>query len=500
MQTISNGAVISDTLSLSTPFTLTALAINVEAVAGPGSPSTLYAADPVTYPPLPVTASAQTTAGVTAYEVLFSWTAHGLTAGVTYALSAVWTDDTGATLTAALGTYDAIDLGTSTASVPAASLPVTVLRGAPLYLVLSDLTPVTLTDATFTAFGVTTPAIVSLNILEYVVAQDAPIGLTTGVWDWLENGIPQSQAIAFDVQPNPSQQSYPTDGLSPVQSILQIWGADPVSVAPWPTVALAFSDPPSPSLLTSPGPLSLWRAPLLDYRGRLPVQGTWAVATSVVPELGAPAANTLVFSPAEPLRVNCRYAIALTQGTARASDGATLAAPFVTTWLSTLTPFYVDPYAVLQRLGEFAGRVSEEDLSYTIWKASMTCNRETMPFVPILPGGPRTQDVVRAYFPRTYAMDMFVELETVSQLLQKLIVSTNAEVGRRTQGLDFSTEADESLLDNLKKALTMVRSEREVYYAEISRHRARSRSVVKSQDFWPGRGARDLSFHRRHGF
>jgi hypothetical protein len=206
-----------------------------------------------------------------------------------------------------------------------------------------------------------------------------------------------------------------------------------------------------------------------------------------------------VFTPSENIIQNHRYIVHIGKYL-KDTKGNYLGETTLTHFLSKLEPFFIDPYPLRVRLGEFSDKVGNEQLMYEIWRASMRCNRETMPFIPVaFIGGPTAEQVAASGFLNLYAIQMFVELEACEQILRKLVVQVMDQIDRRQQGLDFQTEVETGLLKNLQLAITMVRQEREPWYAEVSRHRPRVMNTVMSSRH-PRWMDQDLSGPRRKRF
>lgn len=270
----------------------------------------------------------------------------------------------------------------------------------------------------------------------------------------------------------------------------------------WPVIAAAFSDSIDPSCLTDENCFSVSKASLNTYRGKIKVAGTWALSPlGTLDALDQPAgANTAaIFTPSESIIRNTRYVVHIGKYIKNLS-GVYLGEVTLTHFLSKLEPFFIDPYQLRIRLNEYSDKVSDEQLYFEIWRASMRCNRETMPFVPVAYiGGPTAEQVAAASFLDLYAIQMFVELEACEQILRKLITQTVDKINRRHQGLDFQTEIDDGLLRNLQLAITLTHQEREPYYAEISRKRPRIINLQKSQNH-PRWATQDASFPGRKRF
>lgn len=270
----------------------------------------------------------------------------------------------------------------------------------------------------------------------------------------------------------------------------------------WPVIAAAFSNSLDPSCLVDPNCFSVWKSSMSTYRGKHQVTGTWEIALpNALDRLDDPEGqgSAVIFTPSEPIIRNHRYVIHLGKYI-KNIDGSYLGETTLTHFMSKLEPFFIDPYNLRVRLGEFSDKVGDEPLYFEIWRASMRCNRETMPFVPIAYiGGPTAEQVAASTYLDLYAIQMFVELEACEQILRKLITQTVDKINRRHQGLDFQTEIDDGLLKNLQLAITLTHQEREPYYAEISRKRPRMMNTQKSQNH-PRWATHDASFPGRKRF
>ena len=308
-----------------------------------------------------------------------------------------------------------------------------------------------------------------------------------------QTGISGPTVAVFPYLYNPT--STPTPGFPPIWASL----SDVVDPA-WLTANETAPDPRF---------LSVWRSQLLDYVGRVQVGGTWRVAfDSEVSPIDAPygPGSALIFDPDEAILPNNRYTVHIGRGLPFKSNYY-LEETFEWHFLSRLTPFYCDPYAVRMRLGEYSGKVSDEQLYYEIWNASVLANRETLPYVGynIYTGGPPTQTVLGWQPPRTLAFNGFTMVQSVINITKGLLNRYITEVDRKNQGLDFSTEVADGLIKNLQLSLKILMQEREQSYAEISKRRNNVRTV-RPGSFWPGGqggsriGVNDRSYRGRRGF
>ena len=243
----------------------------------------------------------------------------------------------------------------------------------------------------------------------------------------------------------------------------------------------------------------VWRTSLIDFQSPLPVSGTWALSTGqVLPRRWQPIPQCMVFTPAETMLPNCRYSVEV-DSTLLSTNGQTLEEPIRWSFNSYYRPFHIDPYRVRQRLGEHSSSVTEEDLYWACWRASMRANRELMWYIPtvVYRGGPTEQTVSNFTAANTMAINGFVELEATIRLLEKLVGRGAEDSGISEVFKESQVSVSPERMKSIEAAIKSFRPEWETYRAEISFKRARPRGAVKSGSW---RGNVDRSFRRRQGF
>ena len=246
---------------------------------------------------------------------------------------------------------------------------------------------------------------------------------------------------------------------------------------------------------------NVFRSNIVGFSGRQLVPGTWSPGSGSMlspNEQIAASGATMLFTSAEPFIRNCRYVIEVDQRL-QSIDGQTLPEPLRWNWFSWYAPFLVDPYTVRQRLGEYSAHISDEDLYYAIWRASIRTNREVMWYLPLAAyrGGPTTEEIINFTTHNSFAMCAFCELEATMRLLEKL-VGRAAEDGDTSESFkesEYKVGADR--MKSIEAAIKAFRPEWETYRAEISFKKARPRTTVKSAAW---RGNWDFSYRGRKGF
>jgi hypothetical protein len=247
-----------------------------------------------------------------------------------------------------------------------------------------------------------------------------------------------------------------------------------------------------------------YRTSLYDYQGEKSISGSWALSsTQVLTARDQPLASgtAMIFTSTESYLPNCRYTVDVSPSLT-AVDGQILPEGLTYTWVSWYTPFHIDPYRVRQRLGEHSAIVSNEDLYYQVWRASVKANRELLWYLPAgyYRGGPSEQEVINFTVFHSMALAGYVEIEATIRIFEKLIGRAVEDVGISEAFKESEVHVSPDRIKSIAAAIKALRPEWESYRAEISMKRARPRSVIKSSSWRAGISGRDLSYTPRGRF
>lgn len=262
-----------------------------------------------------------------------------------------------------------------------------------------------------------------------------------------------------------------------------------------PIIVATFSQPLS-GLSIDSNSVQVFYGPV-DGRADIPtVQDFNAVYTAVY--------DRLLISPSVAINTNQRWTIVLNP-TIESASGNLLHETLTYYYTSYYRPLYGGIIGVRSRLGGFVNTVSDDEILFFLWRASMHVN-ELLATRVFRVRDRISFDEVVAYEPpfKTWGQYQYAELHAAVHILESYYWDLVNGAGRRVALSTFEYEVQVSILNELRERLHEMRKELDAFGARFLRELCLPRVGMKSQFFNPVREqnplARDWSFHPRRSF
>jgi hypothetical protein len=262
-----------------------------------------------------------------------------------------------------------------------------------------------------------------------------------------------------------------------------------------PAIVATFSQPLGPTAATS-ATVQLFYGPV-DGRADIPtVQDTNASFTVV--------GNQLLIGPSVTLQTNQRYTIVLSDNLTSAS-GSTLGQEFTAYYTSYYKPLYGGLIGVRSRLGGFVNTVSDDEILFFLWRASLHINELLATRVFRVRDRIGFDELVNYDPPfKTFGQYQYAEMYAALHILESFYYDLLNDAGKRVALSVFEYEVQVTILHEIRDRMHELRKELSVYGARFLREITLPRVGMKSQFWNPVREqnplARDWSFHPRRRF
>lgn len=313
----------------------------------------------------------------------------------------------------------------------------------------------------------------------------------TATGDWSET---RSFFLGDAVRPSPdTQQLYDPSPFFRLVSLVPANGT--TNLTAHPTILATFSQPVDPTSIST-ATVQLFYGPV-DGRTDIPVvqdlQATYMVA-----------GNQVSITPFVPLQTNQRYTITLQPGIGSLSGNVTTDGmdSYYTTFYK---PLYGGSIGVRSRLGGFVNTVSDDEILFFLWRASLHVNELLATRVFRVRDRVSLDELV-AYDPpfKTFGQYQYAELYAAVHILESFYFDILSDAGRRVALSTFEYEVQVTILNEVRERIKEMRKEMFWWGGRYLRETTLPRTGMKSQFWNPIREqnplARDWSFHPRRHF
>jgi hypothetical protein len=262
-----------------------------------------------------------------------------------------------------------------------------------------------------------------------------------------------------------------------------------------PSIVATFSQAVLVSSVTT-DTVQLFYGPV-DGRTDIPtVQDTSASYTIV--------GNQILIGPSVTLQTNQRYTIVLNDGISSAS-GTVLNELFTSYYTSYYKPLYGGVIGVRSRLGGFVNTVSDDEILFFLWRASLHVNELLATRVFRVRDRISFDELVNYDPPfKTYGQYQYSEIYAAVHILESFYFDLLNDAGKRVALSVFEYEVQVTILNEIRQRIKDMRQEMHVFGARFLRELVLPRVGMKSQFHNPVREqnplARDWSFHPRRRF
>ena len=356
--------------------------------------------------------------------------------------------------------------------------------------------PPALYETTTTASGSTTNDSYLTNIgislqdrTEYFWRVRAETTATTGEWSQV-----RSFFLGDAIQPSPdTQMLYDPSAFFRLVSFTPENGTPALTAHP--QIIATFSKDIQPTTVNN-STVQFFYGPV-DGNTAIPtVQDTNATLTVV--------GTQILITPSVPIQTNKRYTIILTTPLSGLSGGV-FTETFTSYYTSYYKPIYGGIIGVRSRLGGFINSVSDDEIYFFLWRASLHVN-ELLATRVFRVRDRISLDELVVYDPpfKTYGQYQYAELYAAVHILESFYHDLLGEAGHRVALSVFEYEVQVNILQELRNRIYDLRKEMWWWGARYLREITLPRVGMKSQFWNPIREqnplARDWSYHPRRRF
>lgn len=205
--------------------------------------------------------------------------------------------------------------------------------------------------------------------------------------------------------------------------------------------------------------------------------------------------NVLYIQTAEAITPNTRYTLCLYN----LADiyGNVLIEPFERYFTSNYTPLYLGANVIRANFGRFLIGYPDDLINFHIFRVSLDVNRNWILYYTPMWGGPTETQVRSMQFILTYPMERWTEHESALRILSMRYYELLEKVDQMKRLGDYTEQHGHNILRDLQDEIHRQKQLSMQWWAEFSRHRARSRSTRESER-WPLYGKNtDTSFQNQ---
>lgn len=263
----------------------------------------------------------------------------------------------------------------------------------------------------------------------------------------------------------------------------------------YPHIVATFSQPIDSTSITS-GTVQLFYGPVDGNTGIPTVQDINA-AVNV-------AGNQILIAPSTFLQTNQRYTVVIDDDVASVS-GSILNEIFTFYFTTYYKPIYGGVIGVRSRLGGFVNTVSDDEILFFLWRASLHVNELLATRVFRVRDRISFDELVNYDPPfKTYGQYQYAEVYAAVHILESFYFDLLNNAGKRVALSVFEYEVQVTILHELRERMIEMKKELWALGARFLREVCLPRVGMKSQFFNPVREqnplARDWSFHPRRRF
>lgn len=262
-----------------------------------------------------------------------------------------------------------------------------------------------------------------------------------------------------------------------------------------PTILATFSQPIDPSTVTL-ATVQFFYGPV-DGRTEIPV----VQDLNAVYNVGG---GQILIAPSVVVQPNQRYTVVL-QPQIGSLSGNILNETFDYYYTSFYKPLYGGIIGVRSRLGGFVNTISDDEILFFLWRASMHVN-ELLATRVFRVRDRVSYDELVAYDPpfKTFGQYQYAELYAAVHILESFYFDILGDAGRRVALSTFEYEVQVTILNEVRERIKEMRKEMFWWGGRYLRETTLPRVGMKSQFWNPIREqnplARDWSFHPRRRF